>query len=363
MSLISILLPDLRGGGVERIRLVLAHEFARNGYEVEFVLLQAKGELLDEANSSFSVVDLNVHRIRFVPLKLTEYLNFRKPSVLLVAMWPLTSISAISVFLSRAQVRLIISEHCDLTSQYLNNGFIHKIFRRLSMSISYRLAHSVVCVSKGILLGIAKDSLMRASSLELIYNPLTPRNPPSSISLQVAEKSWKGPAGSRVLTVGSLKKQKNHVLLLRAFSQLKNINASLLILGDGPERTHLELIAHELGVSDKVEFAGFKKDPSAYFCTADVFVLSSDYEGFGNVILEALGFGLPVVSTDCPHGPAEILAQGKYGKLVPTNDVDLLMSAIESSLKSDRNVASLIDRAADFNPETAARRYLNLMLL
>lgn len=146
MASISILLPDLRGGGVERIRLVLAHEFARQGHSVEFVLMQAYGELLTEAEAVFSVVDLNCPRARNLPRILSHYLRQHRPDALLVAMWPLTIIAPL-MRLTGYRGRVVVSEHGILSAQYSTWGRIHRAALRGSMAVSYRLAHGRAGVS------------------------------------------------------------------------------------------------------------------------------------------------------------------------------------------------------------------------
>ena len=123
----------------------------------------------------------------------------------------------------------------------------------------------------------------------------------------------------------------------------------------------LRALARDLDVTDRVIFAGFQLDPTPFYETADLFVLSSNYEGFGNVIVEALSCGTPVVSTDCPSGPAEILENGRWGRLSPVGDTDALAKAMRASLEDDHDTAALKRRAADFAPEIAARKYLDLL--
>jgi len=176
----------------------------------------------------------------------------------------------------------------------------------------------------------------------------------------MAEAAWGG-GGPRILTVGNLKPVKNHPLLLRAFAALGRPEARLMLLGQGRNEAALRALADSLGIGDRVIFAGFHPDPAPFYATADLFVLSSDHEGFGNVIVEALSCGLPVVSTDCPSGPAEILENGRFGRLVPVGDAGALTAAIDLALSAPVDKAAQKVRADVFAPEIAARKYLDLL--
>nr|WP_281504606.1 glycosyltransferase [Chromohalobacter sarecensis] len=162
--------------------------------------------------------------------------------------------------------------------------------------------------------------------------------------------------------VGRLDVQKNQALLLSAFSlAVKSVpDIKLVILGEGEEKNNLEKLASELGVKDSVDFVAFQDNPYPYYKAADLFVLSSDWEGFGNVIVEALACGTPVISTDCPGGPSTILANGKYGVLVPCGDAERLSSEIVKHVSNIGAWSSeeLKVRANEFTVETVAKKYL-----
>ncbi|BAY51880.1 putative glycosyltransferase [Thermostichus vulcanus NIES-2134] len=362
MARISLLLPDLRGGGAERLGLVLAEEFVRLGHEVEFVLMRAEGELLAEARRGYPIVDLNAPRARNVVPVLARYLRTRRPDALIAAMWPLTALAPIAALIAGFRGKVLVSEHCTLSQQYASWGKLHSFALQFSTCVGYRLASVRVGVSHGACADMAALSRMALDCFETIYNPVRLAKQPSPEVLQAADALW-GTGRPRILTVGSLKDQKNHALLLRAFAMLPRPEAKLMLLGKGQNEAALRTLAAELGIADRVIFAGFHPDPAPFYATADLFVLSSDYEGFGNVIVEALSFGLPVVSTDCPSGPAEILAEGRFGCLVPVGDAPALARAMDAVLDSPVDRDALRQRAADFAPEIAARKYLDLLSL
>lgn len=360
-SSIALFLPDLRGGGAERISLDLAYEFRRFGHAPEFVLMQARGELLDEAQAAFPVHDLGCARARHVPFALARHLRRHRPDAVLAAMWPLTVIAPLAQRLSGHRCKVLVSEHCTLSLQYGTWGPLHRIALRTSMPVGYWLAAYRVGVSSGVVQDIAALSGIRPDAFDVIHNPVPLRPEPPDSALQEADALWSGPVGMRVLTVGSMKKQKNHPLLLRAFATLDRHEARLMFLGEGAGREALLSLAQELGVVDRVILGGFRSDPTPFYKTADLFVLSSDYEGFGNVIVEALAQGLPVVSTDCPSGPAEILENGRWGRLVPVGDAAALAAAMDQALGATHDRTALRRRAKDFAPEIAAKKYLDLM--
>ena len=360
--LISVLLPDLRGGGAERVMVDLAREFKRLGHSVEFVLMQATGSLLPEARCDFRIVDLSVPRTRNVPLALAARLRKSKPEAIIANMWPLTSASVIGKILSRQASRLLLVEHNTLSHQNADWGVRHAGILKASMAATYRFADRVAAVSHGAAEDTADLAGLSRDYVKTLHNPIPQRPLPSPAERKIADELWLCPRGKRILTVGSLKDQKNHALLLRSFAALGLSDAQLMLLGEGENQAALKALASELGIADRVIFAGFHPDPAPFFATADLFVLSSDYEGFGNVIVEALSFGLPVVSTDCPSGPSEILQGGRFGQLVPVGDAPALAEAMGNALKADVDRIALTQRAADFAPEIAAKKYLELLL-
>ena len=356
---IAIVLPDLRGGGVERARILLAHEFVKQGHDVEFVVMRAEGELAEEAGRHFRVFELDILRARHLPIHLIRYLRLRRPRAVLAAMWPITCLTVLAARLSRVPCRVVISEHNNLDFQYGTRGRLHRLMLRTSMRVTYPLATARVGVSAGVVEGLSRLSGLRRERFQVIYNPVRQASSKSDISADAVENLWPPSPGFRVITVGRQKHQKNHALLLRAFAQLtQHVQAILMLVGDGPLQEDLRSLAESLGIGNQVIFSGFQEEITALCGSADLFVLSSDYEGFGNVIVEALACGTPVVSTDCPSGPAEILKHGEFGLLVPVGDKNALALAIQQSLQTEHNRAALKIRALDFAPAIAAGRYL-----
>ena len=162
-----------------------------------------------------------------------------------------------------------------------------------------------------------------------------------------------------IVGVGRLVPQKDFGALIEAFAQCRRngLRARLMILGEGPERPLLEATVRELGITSECRLYGFCMNPLAIMARARLLALSSRYEGFGNVLVEAMGCGTPVVSTDCPHGPSEFLDGGRYGRLVPVGDGAALARAIAEAVSAPVRRATLIERAANFSLSESVQGY------
>jgi glycosyltransferase involved in cell wall biosynthesis len=357
---ISLVLPSIGLGGAEIVNIALAVELLRRNILVDIVTAsdQPSSHLL--VPEGVRLVVLSARRLRNVMLPFIDYLRREQPDVSLVSMWPLTAVCVAAHRFARSQSRLILSEHNTLSVQYRNRGLAHRLTLQNSIALTYPFAHERVAVSAGVADDLAKLSGIARDRFSVIYNPVL-MSRCAGPDQAAAEEAWGGWRGPRILTVGRFKAQKNHPLLIRAFKKLLAIrDARLLMLGAGDLFEATENFAREMGVAGKVIMPGAVSDPTPYYRSADLFVLSSDYEGFGNVIVEALACGLPVVSTDCKSGPAEILDDGRYGRLVPVGDAEALACAIDEALAAKHCCEELIQRAADFAPRRIADQYLKL---
>ena len=358
MARIAFVIPDMRGGGAERVALSLIKGFVERGHEVDLVLLNARGELLELLPPAVRVVDLAAARMRHAIKPLVRYLRERQPDAIQASMWPVTVIAVIARRLARSAAMLVVSEHSNVTWQFRDRP-AHIRLIGASMRLFYPRADARVCVSKDVADDLSRVSGIARKEFAVVYNPIEQYG---DRSFSTSPAVWTG-TERRVLAVGTLKTEKNHALLLEAFARLhRRQPANLVILGEGPLRAALEQRANDLGIRDVTRFPGFQLDPAAYYQTADVFALTSNFEGLANVLIEALSAGVPVVSTDCRSGPREILDDGKYGRLVPLGDAEALADALEQALGDKTDRIRLQARAFEFRPELAVERYLSLML-
>lgn len=353
---LAFLLPDLTGGGAERVALTLIGDFIDRGYQVDLLLMRRSGDLLDVVPPSVRIVDLRAPKVRDVLWPLVRYLRTERPDGLQVMMWPLTVVGVLGHRLARSKARLVLSDHTTLSRHNAHLGRIATRAMRASIRLCYPLADARVIVSERSADDLAALSGLPRSSIEVVYNPVV-----ALPADDAAPPDWG--SGARILTVGNLKLEKNHELLIRAFARLAaDRPASLVIVGEGDRRAGLEQLARDLDVAERVRLPGYLVNPWGYYRSADLFVLSSDYEGFGLVLVEALRCGLRVVSTDCEAGPREILADGRYGTLVPPGDADALATAMLTALDAPVDAQAQMARAEQVSGSSASDRHLQLML-
>ena len=361
MSKISLFLPDLRGGGAEKVAVNLANEMVRRGFDIDVVLIKSQGELLADLESSINIIDLDAERIRSAVKPYVSYLEDSKPDVILASMWPLTSIAIIANQLAKSRSTVIVSEHTTWSQSHIVKKWSRRWMTRLIMSLTFPFADGIITVSNGAALDLARFSFIKRQSITVIYNPVVDERKMGCCDSSV-NHLWPK-AEYHILSVGTLKHVKDFATLIKAFALVRNkVDASLIILGEGELRAELLALSKILGVSSHVSFPGFVRNTTPFYQSADLFVLSSLAEGFGNVIVESMASGTPVVATDCQSGPREILKDGEYGKLVPISDIDALANAIVTSIKETHCAEVLKRRASDFTIDKITSQYLNVML-
>lgn len=360
-KIISFILPSLGGGGTEKVYLNLALYLFSKGYEIHFVLLEKKGELLKYLPIEIFVYSLNKKRFRNSIFSLVKYFKTQKPNYVLASMWPLTSISVIAWILAGKRCKLFLSEHSNLTETYLTSKIEKTFFLKLLIRITYPYVNGVVCVSNGVLEDIITMGRLKRDKIKVIYNPVTNDRFNNDIVNEIPD-FWRD-CSFKILSIGRFVSQKNHALLLNAFCILrKSLDVKLIILGDGPLYLQTKEYLNKLGLVDSVIMPGFTTDTNPFYYHSNLFVLSSNFEGLPTVLIEALDYGISIVSTDCPSGPSEILSNGIYGTLVPVGDAEKLAFAMQQSLLNPRDKISLKGRAKDFSVEKMSELYLSMFL-
>ncbi len=324
---IALFTVSLEVGGAERVFVTLANGFAERGHSVQVVLTKPEGALRKELSPAVRIVDLRTYRIWRTVLPLARYLRRERPDALLSTLSQPNLVAILAKRLARVPTRVVVREANTPTREF--GGAIRLKDRVVPALIArvYRYADAIVAVSKGVQTDLLRLTGLPQTRIPCIYNPVITQELLQKREAAVEHSWFAEGAPPVVLAVGRLTAQKDFPTLLRAFARLP-APARLLILGEGEQRAELEQLAQQLGIPERVQLLGYEPNPFRYMRRASVFVLSSRYEGLPNALIQAMACGCPVVATDCPSGPREILADGKYGALVPVGDVDALADAI-----------------------------------
>ena len=394
------------GGGVGRIALHLAHGLFERGHAVDLLLVglrcdyptdlpegvgffwvpQAPDPLLPARRSSpdaspllaaAPVPEAKAWRVRRPRLALAPVLRRRQAAMVLRNAWLARSAVRIAAYLDRERPDAVLALNDDMALRAsmgrrlarrpvrvagtLHNALVCEERVRRARA-SYPFLDAAATVSHGVSNQLAGLTGIPRTSIRTIHDPVV-----STELLRRADEPvdhpWLGGEQPVILAAARLHPQKDYPTLLRALARLlPRRRVRLIVLGRGELLPDLREETRTLGIAGAVDFAGFKENPFAFMAKADLFVLSSAWEGLPGVLIQALAVGCPIVSTDCPHGPAEILEDGRLGALVPVGDPAALAAAIDRALDAPRRPGELRARAADFGVARAVDAYERLLL-
>ena len=356
-----VYLPDLSTGGVERVHINLAPAFIEAGFDVTFLLHRNVGELASFIPPGVRVITFGCNRTLKSLFPLMRFLRQESPDILLSNLGHNNIIAIWAAMLAKVPTRVIVSWHNTLSAESrANTNWQYRILPWLCRRFLNK-ADGIVAVSKGVADDLTSVTGIMRDRITVIYNPIVTREF-DVLSHEVARHPWLADgAPSFLLGVGRLSAQKDFALLISAFTSVAQTrNIRLILLGEGPLRANFMAQAQTLGVADRLSMPGFLPNPLPFMRKAAALVMSSRYEGFGNVLAEALACGTAVVSTDCPHGPAEVLEDGKYGILVPVGNIEAMAKALTQVLEHPPEKKNLLARGQEFTAERAAGLYISL---
>lgn len=352
---VAFFLPTLVVGGAEKSVLRLLRGFLDYcpEWQVELVVGHLVGEFVSHLPKDLKVVALNRPRLRHSLGALAKYLKQEKPDVMVSNLTPGNMLVLGANFLAGRPSKVVLVEHAKPSHELRSRGLVDRIVLQL-MRIGYPLADRVVAVSKCVEDDIRDVIGQNRGAIHVAYNPVVEALPALEPTQGVRHNPY-------ILAVGRLEAVKDFESLIRAYAGVHHlISERLVILGDGSLRAELESLAESLGVADQVEFGGFVHDPSQFYRDASLLVVSSQSESFGNTLVEAMAYGVPVVSTRC-GGPQEILDEGTYGPLVSPGEPELLGQAVVATLKNPHPKESLRARAEKFSVRSSVESYGQLI--
>lgn len=399
---VCILIPSLAGGGAERATLLLASGLLERGHEVDLVLRDLVCDYPEYVPGGARLFHLSRRRnaenpsgprllpigpqplvpattparLRFPRLTLAPavpwrqwpllastslprwaaatamYLDRERPDALLAMLTSAVVAATLAACVTHHRTRIVASQRNVFRSS--------REFRRACLSYPY--ADAAVANSRGVAGELGRLSGMSHNRIHTIYNPVVSADLLRRAREPIDHPWLDGSSPPAVLAIGRLHKQKDFATLLAAFALLlRQRCARLLVLGRGPLLENLRSLARDLCIENKVEFLGFVENPYAFMARASLFVLSSRHEGLPNALIEAMACGCPVVSTNCPYGPDEILEGGRWGELVPMGDPEALALAMARTLENPPRGQGLRHRASFFSVEKAVERYEELL--
>ena len=360
---VALAFSSLQGGGIQRVMLTLARGFLERGVRVDLLVVDPRGDLRPCVPSAARLVDLGGHgSVRALP-GIVRYLRGARPDALLSSQTHLNLVTLLARALARVSTRVVASEHVALDAVLANGATWKERVFPIGARVGYRHADAVVAVSHDTAERFCAASGLSRNAVSVIYNPVVTPGLFVQASEDVDHPWFADGAPPVILSAGRLTRQKDHDTLLHAFARVRQEAAArLVILGEGESRPALEQLADQLGVQADVQFPGFVDNPFAFMARARLFVLSSRWEGCPNVLIEAMACGVPVVSTDCPSGTAEVLQGGAYGRLVPVGDVEAMAQAMLSTLRERADAPRGVERARMFSAERAVNAYLDVLL-
>lgn len=358
---VALFLGTLGGGGAERVMLDVGRLLARRGAAVDLVVVRAEGPYLKIVPPDVRMVDLKSRRSATCLFKLVRYLRRERPKTLIATLDISQLVALIAKMTFARSVRVVVRQANTFSIIYAHASFKDRLIMR-TLKLLMPLADAIMANSSGSAEDLRRSVPKVAARVQVVPNPVVTPELREQASLPV-EHPWFGDPGVPVaLSVGRLVPAKDHTMLLRAFARvLDSQPARLVILGEGPERGNLELLSEELGIAEQVDLPGFQVNPFAYMSRSRLLAHSSRYEGFPNVLVQAMACGTPVVSTDCEHGPREILEDGKWGRLVPVGDPEAMAEGIIGTLKDPIAPDLLVARAGVYSAEAAIDRYVDVM--
>ncbi len=357
---ISLFLPSKWVGGAEQVFADLAIGFLQQGFSVDIVLRDASGPILEKLPPAINVFQLGFSRMIYSLIPLCNYIVDKKPKAIISALEIPNSLAVFAGIISGRKTKVIISIH-NVNSQFPRNSLKQKfeLFFHKSM---YRRADKIICVSNGVANDAIKLYSLPPHKIQVIYNPVNigqirklARAPINTQDLKLMA-FFDGPV---ILGVGRLSLQKDFSTLIRAFRRVRDqMPAKLIILGEGEERGELEQLISQLDLESDCMLPGYVKNPYKYILRADVFVLSSKWEGCPLVLVEAMALNRPIISTSCPGGSKELLDSGRHGKLVGVGDVEGMAQMIIEQLQITEDITVPSEWLHQFSINHVVKKYI-----
>jgi glycosyltransferase involved in cell wall biosynthesis len=359
---VAIFVRDLGGGGgATRDATLLANALADRGQRISLLTLSGSGHVKLRISAGVPIVRVQAQKLRSAVPALRATLLAEAPDVLLSseAAQNIIAYLAVRSMPPARRPKLILREVASPSVALRRDAYLQNRLAYRVIGPVYRRADKVITLTDG-----ARDDLV--ANFGVPFERIFVMRSNAVIDDETVERlaGWDGESGREpglIVSIGRLSPEKDHLALVRAFSQIRTPGARLVLVGEGPLRPQIEALIASLGIKDRVQLTGQVSDPFEWLMRASLSVTSSWFEGLGNALIEALACGTPVVSTDCPHGPREILAGGEFGTLVPVGDVAAMAAAIDKALNQPVDRNRLRKRVSHYQSKSAAAEFVRLL--
>ncbi|QXW26042.1 glycosyltransferase [Acinetobacter johnsonii] len=362
MKKVCFIAPNLLGGGAERVISILAKKFAEQGYKVDLIVTEKVGPYFKDIPDSVNIIDFNCKKLILALPKLVNYLKNTAPDILFTSHIHVSTIAAFAKAIARVKTNVIIRQPTMLLPSQKRKSFSNLLRLKIFL-LSLSFVNKIILTSEYMKEEFLQYSLKSKDKIVVIHNPIDIDSIQAKSYEKISQDFFNDYENIPIIiSVGRLNKVKDFSTLIKAFSIVnKNMPCRLIILGEGELRNEIISLAKDLKVLDLISMPGFVENPYKYMRNSKVFVSSSLWEGFPNGLVEAMSCGLDIVATNCEGGSAEILENGKWGKLVPIKDEFSMANAIIECLQSP-SYFNVLDRANHFSTNKIIRKYENIFL-
>jgi len=359
---LAVFLATSGHSGVDRIMKTLLPSIADRGIRVDLLHVTGHGPHIEEKQPHLRVIQLGSSHSFTGLFPLVGYLRREKPDAILSDKDRVNQVAIIAKHLAGVETKTAVRYGQTVSRRLENRPGWQKTVHYFSMKYLYRRADAIISPSEGAARDLSGFARIPIERITVIPNPIDIGRIRVLAGEPLDHPWFHSREGAVIVGLGELTSRKGFDTLIRALAILKRKKpARLFLMGKGRGREKLEKLSADLGLRDEVEFAGFKGNPFPFLARADLFVQPSRYEGFGMALLEALALGIPVVATDCPSGPREILQDGRFGRLVPVDDHQAMADAMEKSLDSPSDPEYLLTATNPYSTDLVTDRYLNLL--
>ena len=361
---IAIFVATSGHSGVDRAMRNLIPALAGRGYPVDLLHVRGHGPHLGSVPGNVRVIDTGARHVYSSLPAVVRYLRRYRPAVMLSDKDRVNRTALFARAVAGVKMRLVLSSGTTISIDLASRGLFERLVQRYSMGRLYPYADAIIVTSRGVADDMADYTGLARGRVDVVPSPVVPASLFAE-ALPSPDHPWFRPGEPPViLGVGELCARKDFATLIRAFAALRARRpARLMILGRGRLLSELMDLAGQLAVAEDIALPGFVEDPYRYMAHARLFAFTSRWEGLGFAVIEALAVGTPVVATDCPSGPSEILQDGRYGRLVPVGDADALARAMGETLDAPLPPDVLREAARPYEVEAATTAYLRAMAL